>query len=169
MPIPQSDKIWFNGNFVNWGRCQNSCAIPCDTLRFERFRGDPLLSNGARAGVFQAWGSRQQALRFRQNLPLGHSLHARPARRRHFGDDPREPVASVLRPPRGVSGVWRTGRQPDALPCGSGDRGVGMGQVPRPRGIGKRRLSALRVVESLCPQHHAVTRQSGCELHERPS
>ena len=45
MPIPEVDKIWFNGELVPWQRRPGARADPCPALRLRRLRGHPRLQH----------------------------------------------------------------------------------------------------------------------------
>ena len=134
MPLQKVDKIWMDGELVDWDDAK--IHVLTHTLHYGCgvFEGIRAYETDDGAAVFRLTDHIERLFDVGQDLHDRHPVHGRAARRRDEGDGAGQRPAGVLHPADRVPRLRRDGAQPAAVPGERVDRGVAVGRVPRRRG-----------------------------------
>ena len=131
MPITQVEKIWMDGELVDWADAKIhvlSHALHYGTGVFEGIRA---YETARRSGRVAHRRASPPSVPLREALSPGHPVLRRSGRRGDEGRDPRERVAVVLRPAARDPRLRGDGRQSAERAGERHHRRVAVGRVPR--------------------------------------
>ena len=167
MPITEVEKIWMDGELVDWADANVHVLSPRGALRQRGLRGDPGVRDRSRPGGLAPRRAPEAPVPLGEAVPHGDPVLDRGDHRGDEGRDPRQRAGRVLRPPAGAPRVRRDGREPAERPGQRVHRGLALGRLPgRGRARAGRAHQDLSLAAEL-PERAAVRGEGHRPVHQR--
>ena len=128
MSLPTVDKIWMDGELVDWDKAQVHVLTHALHYGSGVFEGIRCYETADGPAVFRLTEHMERFERIGQDALHGPRLLGRRDGRGGQGDDPRQQAAGVLHPPDRVSRLRRHGSRPDSRARQRHDRRAGRGR-----------------------------------------